>query len=74
MRHAIASPRSYLHYCGIFLARFLITIVPNIISSLRIVLSLCVRDVCKEVTKLIKADVDVNAVSLEYLTRARFGK
>ena len=33
----------YLHYCGIFLARFLITIVLNIVSSLRIVFSLCAR-------------------------------
>ena len=33
----------YLHYCGIFLARFLITIVLNIVSSLHIVFSLCAR-------------------------------
>ena len=44
----------YLHYCAIFLARFLITIVLNIISSLRTVFSLCGRvgwcDVCTEFT------------------------
>ena len=54
----------YLHYCGIFLARFLITIVLNIISSLHIVFSLCARvgwcDVCTEYTNLIKVDVDVD--------------
>ena len=33
----------YLHYWGIFLARFLITIVLNIVSSLHIVFSLCAR-------------------------------
>ena len=53
-----------LHCCGIFLARFLITIVLNIISSLHIVFSLCVRvgwcDVGTEFTNLIKVDVDVD--------------
>ena len=34
---------SYLHYWGIFLDRFLITIVLNIISSLHTVFSICVR-------------------------------
>ena len=52
----------YLHYCRIFLVRFLITIVFNIISSLHIVFSLCARvgwcDVCTEL------DVDVNEMSL----------
>ena len=33
----------YLHYRGIFLARFVITIVLNIISSLHIVFSFCAR-------------------------------
>ena len=33
----------YLHYCGIFLARFLITIVLNIISSFHIVFFPCTR-------------------------------
>ena len=44
----------YLYYCAIFLARFLITIVLNIISSLRTGFSLCGRvgwcDVCTEFT------------------------
>ena len=58
----------YLHYCGIFLARFLITIVLNIISSLHIVFSLCARvgwcDVCTDFTNVIKVDVDLNEMSL----------
>ena len=58
----------YLHYCGIFLARFLITIVVNIISSLHIVFSFRARvgwwDVGTEFTNLIKVDVDVNEMSL----------
>ena len=40
----------YLHYCGIFLARFLITVILSKISSLHTVFSLCARvgwwDVC----------------------------
>ena len=58
----------YFHYCGIFLARFLITIVLNIISSLPVVFSLCARGgwcgTCSEYTNLIKVDVDVNEMSL----------
>ena len=50
----------YLHYCGIFLTRFLIT---NVISSFHIVFSLCAWvgrcDVCTEFTNLMKVDVDV---------------
>ena len=46
----------YLHYYGIFLARFLITIVLNIISSLHTFLFLCARvgwcDVGSEFTNL----------------------
>ena len=59
-----------LHYCGIFLARFLVTIVLNIISSLRLVFSLYARvgwcDVWTEFTNSIKVDVDVdvNEISL----------
>ena len=53
----------YLHYCGIFLSRFLITDVLYIISSLPRVFSLCARvgrcDVCAEFTNLIKVDVVV---------------
>ena len=48
--------QDYLHYCEILLARFLITIVLNIISSLHIVFSLC----STEFTNLIKVDVDVD--------------
>ena len=48
-------------------ARFLITIVLNIISSLHIVFSLCARvgwcNVCTDFTNLIKTDVDVNKIS-----------
>ena len=58
----------YLHYCGIFLARFLITIVLNIISNLHIVFFLCARvgwcDVGSEFTNLMKVDVDVNEMLL----------
>ena len=58
----------YLHYCGTFLARFLIAIVINIISSLRIVFSFCAQvgwcDVGTGFTNLIKVDVDVNEMSL----------
>ena len=53
----------YLHYCGIFLARFLIKIDLNIISSLHTVFSLSARvgwcDVCTDFTNVIR-DVDVN--------------
>ena len=63
-----------MHYCGIFLVHFLIKIVLNIISSLHIVLSLCVQvgwcDVCTDFTNLIKVDVDVgvNEMSLLNIT------
>ena len=40
---SMISFHKYVHYCGIFLAHFLIKIVLNIISSLHIVLSLCVQ-------------------------------
>ena len=53
----------YLHYGGIFLAHFLITVVLNKVSSLRIVFSLCARigrcDFCTEFTDLIKVELDV---------------
>ena len=72
---------NYLHYCGIFLARFLITIVLNIVSSLHKVFSLCARadwcDVWIEFTNLIiKVDVDVNEMPLSniFKTRAIFEK
>ena len=65
-RFSAISFHDYLHYCGIFLARFLIKIDLNIISSLRIVFSLCARvglcDVCTDFTNLIKVDVDVDVM------------
>ena len=49
---------NYLYYGGIFLAHFLMKIDRNIISSLRIVFSLCARvgwcDVCTDFTNVIK--------------------
>ena len=60
----------YLHYCGIFLACFFITIVLNIISSFHAVFSLCARvgwwDVCTEFTKLIKVVADVNWIFITW--------
>ena len=62
-RFSAISFHDYLHYCGIFLARFLIKIDRNIISNLHIVFSLCARvgwsDVCTDFTNLINVDVDV---------------
>ena len=67
-RFSAISFHDYLHYCGIFLALFLIKIDLNIISSLHIVFSLSVRvvwcDVCTDFSNLIKVDVDVNEMSL----------
>ena len=58
----------YLHYCGIFLALFLMKIDRNIISNLYRVFSLCTRvgccDVSTDFTNIIKVDVDVNEMSL----------
>ena len=58
----------YLHYCGAFLAHFLMKINRNIISNLRRIFSLCARvgwcDVCTDFTNVIKVDVDVNEMSL----------
>ena len=71
---SVISFHKYVHYCGIFLAHFLIKIVLNLISSLHIVLSLCVQvgwcDVCTDFTNLIKVDVDVgvNEMSLLNIT------
>ena len=62
-RFSAISFHDYLHYCGIFLAHFLIKIDLNIISSLHIVFSLCARvgwcDVYTDFTNVIKVDVDV---------------
>ena len=56
-RFSMISFHDYLHYCGILLACFMIKIVLNIILSLHIVFSLCVRvgwcDVCTAFTNLI---------------------
>ena len=64
----------YLHYCGIFLAHFLIKIDLNIISSLPVVFSLCTRvgwcDVCTDFTNVIK--VDVNNMSLLNISHAQY--
>ena len=61
----------YLQYCGIFLARFLITVVLNIISSLHIVYSFCARvgwcDVGTEFTHLIKVDADVDVTEMSLM-------
>ena len=63
-RFSAISFHCYLHYCRIFLVRSLIKIVLNIISSLHIVFSLCVRvgwrDACTDFTNLLKVDVDVD--------------
>ena len=62
-RFSAISFHDYLHYCGIFLAHFLMKIDRNIISSLHIIFSLCARvswyDVCTDFTNPIKVDVDV---------------
>ena len=67
-RFSVIIFHDYLYYCGIFLARFLITVVLNIISSLHMVFSLCARvgwcDVWTEFTNSIKVDVDVNEMPL----------
>ena len=78
-RFSAISFHDYLHYRGIFLARFKIKIDLNIISSLHIVFSLCARvswcDVYIDFTNVIKVDVDVKRdVTIEYLTRAIFEK
>ena len=68
----------YLHYCGIFLARFLIKVDLNIISSLHIVFSLCARvvwcDVCTDFTNNKSRCRCKWDVTIEYLTHAIFEK
>ena len=66
----------YLHYCVIFLARFLITIVINIVLSLHEVFSLCARaDWCdfwiEFINLIIKVDVDVNEMPLSNIFKTR---
>ena len=69
-RFSAISFHNYLHYCGIFLAHFLMKIDRNIISSLHIVFSLRARvgwcDACTDFTNVIKVDenVYVNEMSL----------
>ena len=67
-RFSAISFHDYLHYCGIFLAHFLIKIDLNIISSLHIVFSLFAQvgwcDVRTDFMKVVKVDVDVNEMSL----------
>ena len=59
-----------------FLAGFFIRIDLNIISSLHIVFSLCVRagwcDVCTDFTNVIKVDVNVNEMSLLNIQHAQY--
>ena len=56
-RFSAISFHDYLHYCGIFLARFSIKIDLNLISSLHTAF-------CDVFTNVIKVDVDVNKMSL----------
>ena len=62
-RFSAISLHDYLHYCGKFLAHFLMKIDRNIISSLQYIFLLCARvgwcDVCTDFTNVIKVD-DVN--------------
>ena len=66
----------YLHYSGIFLAHFLITVVLNKVSSLRIVFSLCAWvgwcDFCTEFIDLIKVDLDVMRCLYEIFNTRNF--
>ena len=70
-RFSAISFHDYLHYFGIFLARFLMKIDRNIISSLRIVFSLCARvgwcDACTDFTNVIQVDVDVDVNEMSLL-------
>ena len=69
-RFSAISVHNYLHYCGIFVAHFLIKIDLNIISSLHTVFSLCARvgwcDVCTDFTNVIKVDADVDVNECHY--------
>ena len=64
----------YLHYCGIFLAHFLMKIDRNIISSLHIVFSLCARVVGVMSVQIFCRCKCKRGVTVEYLTRATFEK
>ena len=59
-RFSAISLHDYLHYCGKFLAHYLMKIDRNIISSLQYsLLTLRACDVCTDFTNVIKVD-DVN--------------
>ena len=79
-RFSAISLHDYLHYCGIFLAHFLMKIDRNIISNIQIVSSLCARvgwcDVCTDFTNVIKVDenVDVNEMSLLNISHAQHSR
>ena len=73
-RFSAISLHDYLHYCGIFLAHFLMKIDRNIISSLHIVFSLCARVVGVMSVKIFCRCKCKRGVTVEYLTRATFEK
>ena len=77
-RFSAISFHDYLHYCGKFLAHFLMKIDRNIISSLHVVFLLCAQvglfDVCTEFTNVIKVDVDVNEMSLLNIKHAQHSR
>ena len=61
-RFSAISLHDYLHYCGKFLAHFLIKIDRNTVFLLCARVGWC--DVCTDFTNVIKVDVDVNEMSL----------
>ena len=73
-RFSAISLHDYLHYCGIFLAHFLMKIDRNIISSLHIVFSLCARVVGVMSVQIFCRCKCKRGVTVEYLTRATFEK
>ena len=77
-RFSAISFHDYLHYCGKFLAHFLMKIDRNIISSLHVVFLLCAQvglcDVCTEFTNVIKVDVDVHEMSLLNIKHAQHSR
>ena len=79
-RFSAISFHDYLHYCGMFLAHFLMKIDHNIISSLHIVFSLCAQVgwcclyrfyQCNKSRCRFRCKWDV---TIEYLTSATFEK
>ena len=73
-RFSAINLHDYLHYCGIFLAHFLMKIDRNIISSLHIVFSLCARVVGVMSVQIFCRCKCKRGVTVEYLTRATFEK